>query len=53
MTIRMEINILLFIQKGGKFVGYINKKAVKRLGSATQPEQGKSIHLWKTCKDQE
>ena len=32
---------LALYTKGGKFVGYINKKAVKRLGSATQPEQEK------------
>ena len=29
---------LALYTKGGKFVGYINKKAVKRLGSATQSE---------------
>lgn len=28
--------------KSGKFVGYINQKAVKRLGLATSPEQGKA-----------
>ena len=28
--------------KAGKFIGYINQKAVKRLGYATQPEQGKA-----------
>ena len=36
---------LALYTKGGKFVGYINKKAVKRLGSATQPEQGKAFHI--------
>ena len=36
--------------KGGKFVGYINKKAVKRLGSATQPEQGKAYTYGKRVK---
>ena len=50
MTIRMEINILLFYTKGGKFVGYINQKAVKRLGSATQPEQGKAYTYGKRVK---
>lgn len=36
--------------KGGKFVGYINKKAIKRLGSATQPEQGKAYTYGKRVK---
>ena len=36
--------------KGGKFVGYINKKAVKRLGYATDPEQGKAYKYGKRVK---
>ena len=31
-------------------LGYINKKAVKRLGSATQPEQGKAYTYGKRVK---
>ena len=41
---------LALYTKGGKFVGYINKKAVKRLGSATQPEQGKAYTYGKRVK---
>jgi len=41
---------LALYTKGGKFVGYINKKAVKRLGSATQPEQGKAYAYGKRVK---
>ena len=41
---------LALYTKGGKFVGYINKKAVKRLGSATQPEQGKAYSYGKRVK---
>ena len=41
---------LALYTKGGKFVGYINKKAVKRLGSATQPEQGKAYAYGKGVK---
>ena len=41
---------LALYTKGGKFVGYINKKAVKRLGSATQPEQGKAYTYGKRLK---
>ncbi len=41
---------LALYTKGGKFVGYINKKAVKRLGSATQPEQGKAYTYGKRAK---
>ena len=41
---------LALYTKGGKFVGYINKKAVKRLGSATQPEQGKAYVYGKRVK---
>ena len=41
---------LALYKKGGKFVGYINKKAVKRLGSATQPEQGKAYTYGKRVK---
>ena len=36
--------------KAGKFVGYINKKAVKRLGYATDPEQGKAYKYGKRVK---
>ena len=36
--------------KAGKFVGYINQKAVKRLGYATQPEQGKAYKYGKRVK---
>lgn len=36
--------------KGGKFVGYINKKAAKRLGYATDPEQGKAYKYGKRVK---
>ena len=43
---------LALYTKGGKFVGYINKKAVKRLGSATQPEQGKAYAYGKRVKIQ-
>ena len=41
---------LALYTKSGKFVGYINKKAVKRLGSATQPEQGKAYTYGKRVK---
>ena len=41
---------LALYTKGGKFVGYINKKAVKRLGSATQSEQGKAYTYGKRVK---
>lgn len=41
---------LALYTKGGKFVGYINKKAIKRLGSATQPEQGKAYTYGKRVK---
>lgn len=41
---------LALYTKGGKFVGYVNKKAVKRLGSATQPEQGKAYTYGKRVK---
>ena len=41
---------LALYTKGGKFVGYINKKAVKRLGSATLPEQGKAYTYGKRVK---
>ena len=41
---------LALYTKGGKFVGYINKKAVKRLGSATLPEQGKAYAYGKRVK---
>lgn len=41
---------LALYTKGGKFVGYINKKAVKRLGSATQPQQGKAYTYGKRVK---
>ena len=41
---------LALYTKGGKFVGYINKKAVKRLGSAKQPEQGKAYTYRKRVK---
>ena len=41
---------LALYTKGGKFVGYINRKAVKRLGSATQPEQGKAYTYGKRVK---
>ena len=41
---------LALYTKGGKFVGYINKKAVKRLGSATQLEQGKAYTYGKRVK---
>ena len=41
---------LALYTKSGKFVGYINKKAVKRLGSATQPEQGKAYTYGKRAK---
>ena len=41
---------LALYTKGGKFVGYINKKAVKRLGLATQPEQGKAYTYGKRVK---
>ena len=41
---------LALYTKGGKFVGYINKKVVKRLGSATQPEQGKAYTYGKRVK---
>ena len=41
---------LALYTKGGKFVGYINKKAVKRLGLATQPEQGKAYAYGKRVK---
>ena len=41
---------LALYTKGGKFVGYINKKAVKRLGSATLPEQGKTYTYGKRVK---
>ena len=41
---------LALYTKGGKFVGYINKKAVKRLGSSTQPEQGKAYAYGKRVK---
>lgn len=36
--------------KSGKFVGYINQKAVKRLGKTTQPEQGKAYKYGKRVK---
>ena len=36
--------------KSGKFVGYINKKAAKRLGYATDPEQGKAYKYGKRVK---
>ena len=41
---------LALYTKDGKFVGYINKKAVKRLGSATLPEQGKAYTYGKRVK---
>ena len=41
---------LALYTKGGKFVGYINKKAVKCLGSATLPEQGKAYAYGKRVK---
>ena len=41
---------LALYTKSGKFVGYINSKAVKRLGSATQPEQGKAYTYGKRVK---
>ena len=41
---------LALYTKGGKFVGYINKKAVKCLGSATLPEQGKAYTYGKRVK---
>ena len=45
-----ENKYLALYTKGGKFVGYINKKAVKRLGSATLPEQGKAYTYGKRVK---
>lgn len=36
--------------KSGKFTGYINQKAVKRLGYATSPEQGKAHKYGKRVK---
>ena len=41
---------LALYTKSGKFVGYIQTKAVKRLGSATQPEQGKAYAYGKRVK---
>lgn len=41
---------LALYTKAGKFVGYINQKAVKRLGYATQPEQGKAYKYGKRVK---
>ena len=41
---------LALYTKSGKFVGYINKKAVKGLGLATQPEQGKAYTFGKRVK---
>ena len=41
---------LALYTKSGKFVGYIQTKAVKRLGSATQPEQGKAYTYGKHVK---
>ena len=41
---------LALYTKSGKFVGYIQNKAVKRLGSATQPEQGRAYTYGKRVK---